>query len=95
LEEIIEREWKIKEQALLAEVATKAAKRLEAIDILHEQIALVSKLRSEEQATIKAEMAAMNKRWAQEDATLKQQQIERKLCYLVGIIDNQSGCFSH
>lgn len=82
LEEVMEREWKIKEQALMAEVATKAAKRLEAIDILHEQIALVGKLRSEEQAAIKAEMAAMNKRWAQEDEALKQQQIERK-CYLV------------
>lgn len=87
LEEIMEKELKIKEQALLAEVATKAAKRVEAIDILHEQIALVGKLRSEEQAAIKAEMAAMNKRWAQEDEALKQQQIERK-CYLVSSLIN-------
>lgn len=82
LEDMMEKELKIKEQALLAEVAVKAAKRLEAIDILHEQLALVAQLRAEEQAAIKAEMAAMNKRWAQEDAALKQQQIERK-CYLV------------
>ncbi|KAG0553792.1 hypothetical protein M758_12G040400 [Ceratodon purpureus] len=81
LEEIMERELKIKEQALLAEVATKAAKREEAIDVLNEQIALVGKLRSEEQAAIKAEMAAMNKRWKQEEEALRVSQEERK-CYL-------------
>lgn len=82
LEEIMEREWKLKEKLLLAEVEAKAAKRLEAIDILHEQMELVGKLRAEEQAAIKAEMAAMNKRWAEEDKALEQQQVERK-CYLV------------
>ena len=82
LEEVMERELKIKEQALLAEVATKVAKREEAIDILNEQIELVGKLRSEEQAAIRAEMAAMNERWKQEAEALKVTQEERK-CYLV------------
>jgi hypothetical protein len=82
LEEVMERELKIKEQALLAEVATKAAKREEAIDVLNEQIQLVGKLRSEEQAAIKAEMAAMNARWKKEDEALRISQQERK-CYLV------------
>jgi hypothetical protein len=82
LEDVMERELKIKEQALLAEVATKAAKREEAIDVLNEQIQLVGKLRSEEQAAIKAEMAAMNARWKKEDEALRISQQERK-CYLV------------
>lgn len=82
LEGIMERELKIKEQALWAEVATKAAKRVEATDVLNEQMELLSKLRSEEQAAVKAEMAAMNMRWQQEEEALKRTQAERK-CYLV------------
>uniref|UniRef100_A0A7I4A9K8 Trichohyalin-plectin-homology domain-containing protein n=1 Tax=Physcomitrium patens TaxID=3218 RepID=A0A7I4A9K8_PHYPA len=81
LEGIMERELKIKEQALWAEVATKAAKRVEATDVLNEQMELLSKLRSEEQAAVKAEMAAMNMRWQQEEEALKRTQAERK-CYL-------------
>lgn len=82
MDAMMEKEWKLKEQALLNEVQMKEAKRIEAIDILHEQMAMVESLRREEKEAVKAEMAAMNKRWREEEIELKKQQ-EEKRCYQV------------
>lgn len=83
MEAIMEREWKLKEQALLREIEMKEAKRIEAIDILHEQLGMVESLRREEKEAVKEEMAAMNQKWKEEELELKAQQEQRK-CYQVG-----------
>lgn len=82
MDAMMEKEWKLKEQSLLREVEMKEAKRIEAIDILHEQLAMVESLRREEKDAVKAEMASMNRKWQEEEVELKKQQEEKK-CYQV------------
>ncbi|CAM6009962.1 unnamed protein product [Sphagnum balticum] len=80
MEETMAREWHLKEQALLREIEMKEAKKIEAIDILDEQLYMMNALRKEEKDAVRAEMAAMNAKWKQEEEELKLLQHQQR-CY--------------
>jgi trichoplein keratin filament-binding protein len=82
MEETMAREWHLKEQALLREIEMKEAKKIEAIDILDEQLYMMNALRKEEKDAVRAEMAAMNAKWKQEEEELKLLQHQQR-CYQV------------
>ncbi|KAJ7515396.1 hypothetical protein O6H91_22G012100 [Diphasiastrum complanatum] len=78
LDRMMEEDWKRQEELYRQELEKQKERKMEAMDILREQLELVHSLQDEERQAVQDEMQYLARKWQEEEEDLRQHQYEQR-----------------